>query len=171
ETAKAQGLHCHSYTETHIISPADNDELRRYCRVIHTPTIITADYADHLDTPCKCLAISLDDRSKLIAFRDSLADYAKDSITMLSSSPIFLELFPAWSGKGNALLKLCELLAIPRGLTVAAGDQENDLDMLKMAGYSIAMCNGTDTIKNAATTVTAFDNDHDGLARALEMLL
>lgn len=170
--AAAQGLHCHSYDDAHIISPGESNELTRYRQVIHTPAIITSDLAAALpDNPCKCLVIELSDRSKLERFRDSMVEYAGDEITMLSSSPLFLELFPASSGKGNALYKLCEILDIPRGLTVAAGDQENDLDMLKAAGYSIAMCNGTELIRKTASTVTEFDNNHDGLAHVLERLI
>jgi hypothetical protein len=43
--------------------------------------------------------------------------------------------------------------------------------MLKAAGTSIAMCNGADLLKEAVDIVTEKDNNHDGLAEALQSLL
>jgi hydroxymethylpyrimidine pyrophosphatase-like HAD family hydrolase len=83
------------------------------------------------------------------------------------SSPKYLEFFPASSGKGEALEKLCEILNIPTMNAIAAGDQENDLSMLTAAGTSIAMCNGIESLKEAADIVTVKDNNNDGLAEVL----
>ena len=90
---------------------------------------------------------------------------------MLWSNPYYLEFFPAASGKGAALKVLCDLLGISPYFSVAAGDAPNDLSMIEAAGMGIAMCNGAEEVRFAATTVTAGDNDHDGLARALADLI
>ena len=64
--AKEQGIHCHTYTDTHIISPADNEQLLYYKRNIHTPAIICEDVLGALDKePCKCIAIEIHDKEKL----------------------------------------------------------------------------------------------------------
>ena len=54
---------------------------------------------------------------------------------------------------------------------MAAGDAENDISMIEAAGMGIAMANGSADIKNAATTITEFDNDNDGLAHVLVDLI
>ena len=56
--------------------------------------------------------------------------------------------------KGNALKYLAEMLGVDMADTVAIGDQDNDLEMIKFAGTGIAMGNAIDTVKEAATFVT-----------------
>ena len=172
EEAKKQGIHCHTYTDSHIITPRRDKELAYYQRVIHTPVIFCEDVISALSVgPSKCIAIDLSEDGKLEAFRTALLNWAEGGVTMIYSNPYYLELFPAASGKGAAVKKLCELLKINPVFSVAAGDAENDISMIEAAGMGIAMINGSDDIKRAATTITAFDNDHDGLAHALYDLI
>ena len=44
---------------------------------------------------------------------------------------------------------------------------QNDLDMLKAAGFPVAMANAADEVKAVASYVTASNND-DGVAAAVE---
>ena len=53
--------------------------------------------------------------------------------------------------------------------TVAIGDSSNDVAMLKRAGCSIAMGNGTDEVKALADYVTA-TVEEDGIWKALDWL-
>lgn len=169
EEAARFGIHVHSYTDTHIVSPQDNEQLRYYCRVIKTPVIFSPKVTDVMtEGPCKCLAVELKDSKKLEDFRCSLLPWAKEEgITMIYSNPYYLELFPAASGKGAAVKTLCELLNINPYFSVASGDAQNDVSMIEAAGMGIAMCNGSEDVKMAATTITAYDNNHDGLTHAL----
>ena len=45
----------------------------------------------------------------------------------------------------------------------AAGDQQNDIDMIQTAGCGIAMLNAVDALKQAADRITKKDNNNDGL--------
>lgn len=169
EEADKCGVHVHTYTETNIVSPRDDEELVYYRRVIKTPIIINPNVIDELkEGPCKCIGIELKDADKLENFRLSLLPWAKEEgVSMIYSSPYYLEFFPAASGKGVAVKTLCELLHINPYFSVAAGDAQNDLSMIEAAGMGIAMLNGSEEVRMAATTITAYDNDHDGLAHAL----
>lgn len=53
---------------------------------------------------------------------------------------------------------------------LAAGDGENDLEMLQAAGFSVAMGNASMQVKQCADFVT-LTNDEDGLAAAVEQLI
>ncbi len=68
--------------------------------------------------------------------------------------------------KGEGLRFLCEFLQIPLSESMAAGDSENDLDILKTAGYSVAMENAEECIKSVCDFVTASCND-DGVGHAI----
>ncbi len=167
--AQTHGIHIQTYTDTHILTPNNSEELQYYQRVIKTPVIFTSDEKILRESnACKCLAIKLDGHDELEAFRKSLLPWAeKEEITMLYSNPYYLEFFPSASGKGTAVKQLCKLLSINPAFSVATGDAENDLSMIEAAGMGIAMINGSDDIKKTATTITEFDNDHDGLAHVL----
>ena len=43
--------------------------------------------------------------------------------------------------------------------------------MITEAGMGIAMANATEAVKKAATTITQYDNDHDGLAHTIEDMI
>ena len=53
---------------------------------------------------------------------------------------------------------------------MAFGDADNDLAMIKAAGLGVAMANGFDSVKEAATVVT-LTNQEDGVARLVEKFL
>lgn len=177
EQAKALSLHIQTYKEKDgeqdaIISPADDEEIRFYRRKIHLPMLISKQLTDALDDdPCKMLAISLHNFDKLEAFRTHIADWAENKVRTIYSSDKYLEVYPWDAGKGSALLFLCDHLGVPVSDTYAAGDAENDISMLDVAGCGIAMKNATDTVKAHADVVTDLTNDQDGLADTMRKLL
>lgn len=69
--------------------------------------------------------------------------------------------------KGTGLQKLCEYLNIDIQDTIAIGDADNDLEILEVAGLSVAMGNASNHIKELADVIT-LDNDHDGIAKIIE---
>ena len=75
---------------------------------------------------------------------------------------------PLGVSKGSAILRLCQLLKVPRENTYAAGDAENDIAMLRAAHKGIAMVNGSEEVKKAADYVTKSDNDHGGIAEIIK---
>ena len=69
-------------------------------------------------------------------------------------------------GKVSGIREFLERNHIFREETMAFGDGENDIQMLRFAGFGIAMGNSCDKVKQAADTVTASVDD-DGIALAL----
>ena len=72
----------------------------------------------------------------------------------------------AGTNKGNALRILCEKLGISPDEVMAMGDAENDLEMLRFVGYSVAMGNASDEVKSVARYETD-TNDRHGVAKAI----
>lgn len=168
KTAKEHAIHCHTYTDTHIITPTEDEELAYYRRVIRTPFLVCEDILSALDkAPCKCIAIELHDKEKLEQFRKALQPLVEGELNLLYSNDRYLEIFPASSGKGASVKILCDYLNIPLANSLAAGDECNDISMLQTAGLGIAMLNAKDTVKKAAAVITEADNNHDGLAPIL----
>lgn len=71
--------------------------------------------------------------------------------------------------KGVGLADLCEKMGLTLADAVAAGDSANDIGMLKAAGLSCCMANGTEDAKAAADRIIA-DVREDGLAALIEEL-
>ena len=72
--------------------------------------------------------------------------------------------------KGLALTELAAELGISTEEIVSFGDNENDLGMMQAAGFSVAMGNGSETVKKAADYVTD-SNEEDGVAVFIEKML
>lgn len=83
---------------------------------------------------------------------------------------IVLTLTAITASKGDALAAACRHLALDPREVVAFGDSDNDLEMFRIAGASVAMGQAAAAVKAAATRVSA-PHDEDGVARAIEMLL
>ena len=68
--------------------------------------------------------------------------------------------------KASGISELSRVLNIPIEETMAIGDAENDLSMLKAAGKSVAMGNAAENIKKEADFVTLTCQEH-GFANAI----
>ncbi|MBP3634452.1 MAG: HAD family phosphatase [Oscillospiraceae bacterium] len=90
--------------------------------------------------------------------------------TVLQCGPNDVEICPAGTDKGTGLSLLAQALGITAQEVMAIGDSENDLSMLRYAGLPVCMGNGSEAAKACAKYITD-DNDHDGVAKAVNMVL
>ena len=81
-----------------------------------------------------------------------------------------LELNDENATKGNGLMWLADYLCVDREATMAVGDGENDVSMIRMAGVGVAMDNAQDLVKQYADEIT-LTNDEDGVAAVIERLI
>ena len=169
QLAKNQDLHCQTYNESHIICKKSTPELENYASIVKLPVIFTENILEYLQKgPFKILSMSQFGPSKLDPLRKIIEEQFAGVLETLYSAEHLLEVFPVNSGKGTALTILTKHLELPIENTIAAGDQENDLSMLLAAGTSVAMCNGTDSVKASASFVTKRNNNEDGLVPYLK---
>lgn len=82
------------------------------------------------------------------------------------SKPEYVEIMAPNISKASGLHKLADILNIPIENVMAIGDANNDIPMLKEAGYSVVMGSAPDDVKAYADFVVA-DSDHDGVAEAV----
>lgn len=86
------------------------------------------------------------------------------------SKDTYLEIMPKGIGKKEAVEDLCRFYGISTKSVLAAGDNDNDKQMLKVAGIGVAMGNAHDSVKACADFVTK-SNDEDGVGYAIEKCL
>lgn len=172
--AHTHKIHCHTYTDDTIVSEHDTPELHKYLEHIHMPYTIRKDAVSYLSSldgymPFKLLAVTIDDRQKLIDFSSLLKDRFSGEIHSFFSARTYLECCPKEASKGNAVRFLCRHLDTDVKQTAAVGDAANDISMLQAAGVSFAMRNATDDVKNAATYITTNTNNEDGILELFEL--
>lgn len=78
------------------------------------------------------------------------------------SSNRYLEFISPKVNKGEGIKNLCRILGINVEEVIAIGDNHNDLEMLKVAGLSVAVSNAVDEIKNVVDYV-ADSSNNDGV--------
>lgn len=98
---------------------------------------------------------------------DFVSQQNSEDYVAIKTQPIMLEFQSPKINKGYALEKCCEALGISCANVLAYGDMENDLEMLKLSGQSVALKNGSELVKKSATRITAYSNDEDGVGRDL----
>ncbi len=67
--------------------------------------------------------------------------------------PKWLDIMPLGSGKGEGLKHLADKVGMDLAQTLTLGDSENDLEMMKISGLSLAMATGFDIVKENADAV------------------
>ncbi len=100
--------------------------------------------------------------------RERLAEIPE--IVVSSSISNNLEINAVGADKGSALLRLAEHLGIPREETMAFGDGENDIAMIRAAGFGVAMENGEENVKAVADHITVTNNEA-GVAVAIRQFV
>ncbi|MGI6007429.1 MAG: HAD family hydrolase [Ruminococcus sp.] len=91
-------------------------------------------------------------------------------VYITSSVEQLIELSDRQAGKHSGLRFVTGLLHIPPEEVAAFGDGDNDVDMLKFAGYGIAMENASEKCRQAANYITKH-HDKDGVAYGLREIL
>lgn len=85
----------------------------------------------------------------------------------IRSERTLYEILPKGTSKGAVLPRLASHLGIDRKRTVALGDYNNDVEMLKTAGLGVAVANAVPEAKAAADMVTV-SNEESAIARVIE---
>jgi len=80
--------------------------------------------------------------------------------------PPYLNIVHAGADKGRALQMVCEHVGVPIAEAMAIGDAAPDLEMMRVAGVSMAMGNAPDDVK-AQVDVVGPSNEDDGVAWAV----
>ena len=90
-----------------------------------------------------------------------------ENVTWTSSFDHNLEIGGATTSKAEAIRVICGRHGISEENIMACGDSPNDLEMLKAAGFPVAMGNAKDELKAIAKYITS-SNDEDGVAEVIE---
>ncbi len=166
------------YTRNGVFNEITNelyDELIRNFPFFKTPNLVNF---DDIHAMFKGLFLVRMDVAKLIIDRFATHPVIKTVLTTPSiNDPLpphdpvtYVELLNKSVNKGTAIDWISEYYNIPMENILVFGDEDNDIEMLKNAGVSVAMGNSEPHIKDIADYVT-LTNDEDGVADFIEKYL
>ena len=171
EFAARQDVAILTYNSEGIVCERDQDVwANKECFTTKLPMLHVDDLASYVDYPICKMLITLDP-----ARRDAVCAAGKEQfagrIDLYPSSPFFIEAVPLGVAKDRSLAALLERMGLTRENLMACGDGLNDRSMISYAGVGVAMQNAEDAVKTVADYVTAADNNHDGVAEAIEKFI
>ena len=169
--AAAQDIAILTYNREGIVCERDKDEwANKECFTTKLPMIHVDDLASYVDYPICKMLVTLDP-----ARRDAVCAAGQQQfqgrVDLYPSSPFFIEAVPLGVAKDGSLAALLEHMGLTRDNLMACGDGLNDRSMIAFAGMGVAMQNAEQPVKDVADYVTAADNNHDGVAEAVEKFI
>ena len=96
-----------------------------------------------------------------------MLDRFLDECSITSWNETGIDIIPKGGGKSAGIHQYLDRQGILQEETMAFGDGENDIEMLKFAGIGVAMGNASDKVKAAADYVTD-TVDNGGIEKALQ---
>ena len=144
----------------------ENDAMKHFRALTGMPNIVK--HYDEVTEPfAKIVFGDMKEESimKTKAVLDSHPQTAK--FDYIRSEKTLYEILPKGISKATVLPKLAEILGVDERKTVAVGDYNNDIEMLRRAGVGIAVSNATDETKAVADYITVSNNE-DAIAKIIE---
>ena len=116
----------------------------------------------------KLLVFADDDTNAMPTLRAAAEKKFGGRCAITTAVPGMLEFLPLGASKGAAVAKLLKRLDIDPANVLALGDGENDVEMLRLAGTSVAMAGSSALVVDAARGNVGASNDDNGVAEAIE---
>ena len=168
EAAAQAGLRPMWFAGSAIHALSDDPLIAHEAAVTSEPVHVTDNLEDLPDEPGKimCVAATAADREGFEALRVRFGE----RLSVSGSHPRLLEIGPLGVSKRFAAEIVASRLGFDRADCAAAGDAENDLEMLAWAGRAVTVANGVPEAKQLAAFI-APSCDAGGLADAVDWLM
>ena len=159
------GLHVYTDTETYV---KDLPEYEK--EILNDRNLNFIEFEDIEEFRDRNLAKILyvnQDYDYLKRVEQDFADI-RDFVDISYSSNRYFEFNAKGINKGNALIRLCEILQIDRSQVIAIGDNFNDKTMIEAAGLGIGVANTIEGMKKYCDAITENDCQNGAVAEVIE---
>lgn len=170
EFAEKHGIYSHFYDKANVYIKEENRINLEYRSITGAPLKTVGNLRAYLKAHPKIsvlkvmLVVDPAEATRIYA-ECGTEDFGEVDYYMSSES--YLEFASRNGGKGVGLRKVAELYGVPIEKTIAIGDSQNDISMLKAAGLGVAVGNARDDVKAAADYVTV-TNDEGAVKAVIE---
>jgi hydroxymethylpyrimidine pyrophosphatase-like HAD family hydrolase len=146
-------------TRREVCFAKDNGAMRWFRRLTGLP-MLSCDYRE-LKEPVLKVVFGHEQEEQIRALAALLAAHPlAERFDFIRSERRLYEILPKGNSKGELLCKMAELLGISMDKTIAVGDYNNDVSMIRRAGIGFAVANAVPEAKAVADYVTVSNDDH-----------
>jgi Cof subfamily protein (haloacid dehalogenase superfamily) len=169
EACRKRDQHCNVYVDDELYVDELNVYALEYARHAKLEAHAVGDLERWLSEPTTKIVV-VGEPELLDALQIELRAQFGDRLFIAKSLPIFLEVAQPGVSKGSALEWVCDRTSIEPAHVVAFGDGANDVELLRDAGFGVAI-ESADQILLDQADATVPGPEHDGVARFLEALV
>ena len=145
--------------EKEIYFCKDNSAMAWFRKITGLP--MASCHYEQVTEPVLKVVFGHEEESQIQALAALLAAHPlADRFDFIRSERRLYEILPKGMSKGNLLVRLAELLDVPMENTIAVGDYNNDVSMIRQAGRGFAVANAVEEAKAAADYVTVSNDEH-----------
>lgn len=166
EEADKWRIHIHTYSDHFVVAEHVSRVLLDYTHRSETPYKLEP-REKSLQRVLPKVLLMHESHPYLAAFQKAHQKWAEGRANNFFSDPFFLEYCSPKASKGDAVRFLCSYLNLPEESSIAIGDEENDISMIRAAHLGVAIHNATDEVKQAADVISKADHEHDGVAEVI----
>ena len=168
EKAKRDGIHPQLYFDDELYVEAINKYTKIYTDVAQVEAIVVPSLIGELQRGRQSTKfVAVLEREDADAYTAEVKAFIGDRAYVTRSNPEFVEAVDPSVSKGTALRFVAAYLGIPLEETMAIGDAWNDVPMLALAGFGVAMGSAPPEVTVEADAVVG-DAAHYGVAEAIE---
>lgn len=165
EWARANNIHLNLYSNDILYVEHDNDTIKRYAKHQNIPYKVCSFDNIKFENINKLLAINYNDADMVTCWIKD-RQKALPHLYIIKSTPYFCEFSTSEATKSCAVNFLKKYWNLKDNEVLTIGDQDNDIELLKAGGISVAMGNGTEGVKEIADYITD-TVDNDGFVKAM----
>lgn len=168
--ARARRFQLNFYHEDVVISE-DGPHLRPWIEIYRSRTNSPFRFVESIEAylhhpPTKLLFVV--EPSIRNGLEQELTPHFGPRATIVRTDPEYLEFLNPDVDKGRGVIRLAQTLGIKPEEIMAVGDGDNDISMLQLSGWGVAMKNAGPGCRAAADAIVEFDCNNDGVGRAVE---
>ena len=139
--------------------PVDSEAMMHFREVTGVPNKKKSWY--DVDEPIAKVLFGDTDEERLGRVMEILYNHPLSAeFDLIRSEMTLFEILPKGVNKGAVIPKIAEAVGVLPSHSIALGDYDNDIAMLKAAGVGIAVANAKDHVKAAADRVTVSNMEH-----------
>ena len=168
EYLRRKGCHRQAYINNKLLVEEENEKIKDYSAHAGMNYEVVENLSELIKKGEKV------DKILAIGNSEFLADIEKESQELFSkktnifkSFSIYLDYIPKTTNKGIAVVELLNYLNLDPQRAIMIGDGDNDIFAFEVVGYSIAMANATEKLKEAADLCLEKTNNEEGVFHIL----
>lgn len=151
------GIQVSTFSKTYFCK--DSEAMVAFRKATGLPNIIR--HYNDVTEPIAKILFADSKEANILLLQKLLESHAlADKFSFIRSDRTLFEIIPNGVDKGTLLVKMAELLGIDMKRTVAVGDYNNDVSMLRSAGLGVAVSNAVEAALAAADYVTVSNEEH-----------